>query len=171
MGPAPRAEVARRAAVPGRHPQGVPLVVAPHRRPRAVPHGAFGRRPDRRCLRHDEAAIGGRRNSQITQLIPCRSRLLSLGNPPRRILFPVRPGSDCATRILQFYGKGQGGLVARGDFSVVLSLFLRRRKTRKIGVSVQKLFRLRELDTWVNEKNGSRATDRTRARTFRDAQR
>jgi hypothetical protein len=54
---------------------------------------------------------------------------------------------------------------------VVVSLFLRRRKTRKIGVSVQKLFSSRELDTWVNEKNGLSATYWTGVMTFRDAQR
>ena len=51
----------------------------------------------------------------------------------------------------QFYGKGQGVGSGRGDFSVVVSLFLRRRKTRKIGDVVQKLFRNCGMDTWVNE--------------------
>ena len=55
---------------------------------------------------------------------------------------------------VQFYGKGQGVGSGPGDFSVVVSLFLRRRKTRKIGDPVQKLFRNFGLDTWVNEKTG-----------------
>jgi hypothetical protein len=35
---------------------------------------------------------------------------------------------------VQFYGKRQGGPIGPHDFSVADSLFLRRRKTRKIGV-------------------------------------
>jgi hypothetical protein len=38
---------------------------------------------------------------------------------------------------LPLFGNGQGGAADARDFSVVLALFLRRRKTRKIGVTAE----------------------------------
>ncbi len=48
--------------------------------------------------------------------------------------------------------QGSRGAVVHFAFSVVGPFFLRRRKTRKIPRTVQRLCRECELDTWVNEK-------------------
>jgi hypothetical protein len=47
------------------------------------------------------------------------------------------------------------------DFSVVVSLFLRHRKHRKIGANVQRLYSVRVLDTWVNENQPEDGPGRT----------
>jgi hypothetical protein len=50
---------------------------------------------------------------------------------------PLFPTADTHTPQLDYSARVKGGS-GHADFSVVVSLFLRRRKTRKIGETVQK---------------------------------